>query len=218
MHVQIEQWLNLALKILQERFGKRLLFVGLQGSYNRGEATPDSDIDLVVVLDELQFKDLKIYRSIIERLPYKEKACGFISGKKEIENWSKSDLFQFFYDTKPLVGKLEDIIQPPDVEDIKNSIKTSAETLYHSAVHSFVHSVNYTEDLQNLYKIVFFVLQAEYFVKIGDYIPTKRELLECLEGIDREILNVCINRKEINNMESEILYKQLIDWSREKLV
>ena len=37
--------------LLTEAFGSRLIYVGLQGSYLRGEAGPDSDIDAMVVLD-----------------------------------------------------------------------------------------------------------------------------------------------------------------------
>ena len=61
----------------------------MQGSYNRGEATPKSDIDLIVILETITFENLKTYKNIINSMPYKEKACGFISGKKEIQNWSK---------------------------------------------------------------------------------------------------------------------------------
>ncbi len=220
MILNIEEWLNLAIEKLQKTFAHNLLFVGLQGSYNRGEATLESDIDLVVILEELNFEDLKQYRQIIDTMPDKELACGFISGKQELQNWSKADLFQFFYDTKSLVGNLEDIIQPPTIEDIKKSIKTSSETLYHAAVHSFVHSTNYEEDLKNLYKMTFFILQAKYFINTNTYIKTKSELVECLQGTDKEILNTCINRKQLdstNEIELENLYKKLIDWTSKNI-
>ena len=53
----INAWLDIIIKKLQNEFEQRLLFVGLQGSYNRGEATQSSDIDLVVILDNLSFED-----------------------------------------------------------------------------------------------------------------------------------------------------------------
>lgn len=214
MEFNIDNWIREITENLKKSFASRLLFVGLQGSYNRGEATDNSDIDLVVIINELNFEDLKTYRSIIDRMPFREKACGFVSGKKELQNWSKSDLFQFFHDTRPLVGKLDDIIQPPSRADIKNSIKVSSENLYHAAVHSFLHSNNYVEDLQNLYKMTFFILQAEYFVKNNIYIPTKAELYEKLDGLDKKILEICIN-KNINKYEN--LYEKLIYWSKTKI-
>lgn len=211
MTFNIDEWLNLAIEKIQRAFGGDLLFIGLQGSYNRGEATPDSDIDLVVILDNLTFENLKLYRSIIENMPQKDKACGFISGKKEIQKWSKADLFQFFYDTKALYGNLEDIIQPPEIEDIKKSIKIFSENLYHSTVHSFVHSNNHINDLKNLYKMTFFILQAKYFVETNNYIPTKKQLSEHLCELDKDILDICINREIINN-DTENLYHKLIKW------
>ena len=179
----INVWLDIIIKKLQNEFEQRLLFVGLQGSYNRGEATPNSDIDIVVILDNLSFEDLKRYHSIIDSMPDKDKSCGFISGREELQNWSKSDLFQFFYDTKSLIGNLQDLIQAPTIEDAIQAVKIGAENLYHTAVHSFIHSNNRTEDLKNLYKGVFFILQAKYFIETKKYIPTKMELLELLNGI-----------------------------------
>ncbi len=214
MEFNIDKWLDEIVEKLKGEFASCLLFVGLQGSYNRGEATSKSDIDLVVIIDELNFENLKTYRSIIDGMPFKEKACGFISGKQELQNWSKSDLFQFYYDTKPLLGKLNDIIQVPSKEDIKKSIKTNCENLYHATVHSFVHSNNYIEDLQGLYKMTFFILQADYFVKNQVYISTKRDLFNKLEGLDKEILAVCINT---NMQDSENLYEKLIYWCKTKI-
>ncbi|MBE7703881.1 MAG: nucleotidyltransferase domain-containing protein [Cyanobacteria bacterium SIG28] len=216
----INVWLDIIIKKLQNEFEQRLLFVGLQGSYNRGEATPNSDIDIVVILENLSFEDLKRYRSIIDSMPDKDKSCGFISGREELQNWSKSDLFQFFYDTKSLIGNLQDLIQAPTIEDATQAVKISSENLYHTSVHSFVHSNNYVEDLQNLYKSTFFILQAKYFKESGKYISTQKQLLEMLNGIDRDILNICINRNNINEkatIELENLYKMLIQWSSDNI-
>ena len=216
----INVWLDIVIKKLQNEFEQRLLFVGLQGSYNRGEATPNSDIDIVVILDSLSFEDLKKYHLIIDSMPDKDKSCGFISGREELQNWSKSDLFQFFYDTKSLIGKLQDLIQAPTIEDAIQAVKIGAENLYHSAVHSFIHSNNRAEDLKNLYKSTFFILQAKYFIETEKYIPTKIQISELLNGMDRDILNICINRNNINGnepIELENLYKMLIQWSSDNI-
>ena len=42
--IDIEQYIPQLLVLLKERFGSRLIYVGVQGSYLRGEATDDSDI------------------------------------------------------------------------------------------------------------------------------------------------------------------------------
>ena len=67
-------------------------FIGLQGSYARGEATETSDIDVVFILDELRANDLKIYSDMLDALPNRELVCGFVSGKAELYGWESSDL------------------------------------------------------------------------------------------------------------------------------
>ena len=49
--IDIKSWLDEFLKALSDTFAERICFVGLQGSYGRGEATENSDIDVVVILD-----------------------------------------------------------------------------------------------------------------------------------------------------------------------
>lgn len=56
--IEITAWMNQFLKALNKNFGDRVWFVGLQGSYGRGEATESSDIDIVVILDELSPLDI----------------------------------------------------------------------------------------------------------------------------------------------------------------
>ena len=89
-----------------------MLFVGLQGSYARGKATKSSNIDTVVILDQLSTDDILKYDQALSTLPYRELICGFISGKEEISNWSPADLFQFYHDTKPIICTLDDLTTP----------------------------------------------------------------------------------------------------------
>lgn len=49
--IDISAWMQNFLQALNETFRDRVWFVGLQGSFARGEATETSDIDVVVILD-----------------------------------------------------------------------------------------------------------------------------------------------------------------------
>ena len=69
-----------AVAALKRTFGPRLCFVGLQGSYRRGEATEASDIDLCVILDRLDAADFPRLREVLDALPEGEKAAGFVAG------------------------------------------------------------------------------------------------------------------------------------------
>ena len=108
MSFQIYNWLEKYVHEVVSTFGYRIWFIGVQGSYARGEATEESDIDVVLILDTLLPADLRIYRGMLNRLPYREKICGFISGREELENWSKADLFQFCQDRMPLIGRVDE--------------------------------------------------------------------------------------------------------------
>ena len=62
--IDISLWMDKFLKALTDCFGERVWFVGLQGSYARGEATESSDIDTVVILDTLQCPDIEKYNAM----------------------------------------------------------------------------------------------------------------------------------------------------------
>ena len=113
--VEINSWMQTFLESLNTTFQSRIWFVGLQGSYGRGEATEASDIDMVVILDEVTPIDLEIYGNMLDTLPHRELICGFLSGKTEIQYWEPSDLFQLYYDTTPIQGSMDDLVQLLDL-------------------------------------------------------------------------------------------------------
>ena len=71
-----EKYMEELIAALKQAFGSRLAYVGLQGSYLRNEATEESDIDPMVVIDGLSAEDLKTYRSLIERMVNAMNVCG----------------------------------------------------------------------------------------------------------------------------------------------
>lgn len=211
----IDDWIDEFISKIKNEFRDKLAFIGLQGSYKRKEANDNSDIDIVVILNELTVQDLKKYRAIISQMPYKEKACGFISGKSEIIGWEKSDLFQFYYDTQPIYGSIDYLLPLIGKEDIKRAIKIGACNLYHACCHNFLYE-NSAEILSALYKSSFFILQAKYFDETEQYISSKTDLVKQLNGIDKEILIICIDRKKLTEMDEVTLviyYDKIISWS-----
>ena len=69
--IDITTWVEQFLRALDVQFAGRTWFVGLQGSYGRGEATETSDIDLVVILDELTAADIPTYNAMLDTLPHR---------------------------------------------------------------------------------------------------------------------------------------------------
>lgn len=213
MNLNLQHWLNQLLQQLHQSFPARLCFVGLQGSRGRGEASPQSDIDVVVILDTFTVEDLKEYRNIISRMPESDKACGFVSGSAEISHWPKHDLFTFYYDTKPLYGRLNDFMQPPDTADAYAAAKAGAANLYHQLCHTFLHGGGSSmEILKDSYKHTFFILQALYFVRHHTYIQTRRELSNLLPQTEKEILDTYLYWPESVKLGETHLFQTLISW------
>ena len=83
-------------------------------------------------------KWLEIYHQAMER----EFLCGFVAGKEELESWDPADRFQFFFDTVPVYGKLEDLISKPSRCHAKQAALTGACNLYHGCSHNYLHTRN----------------------------------------------------------------------------
>ena len=179
-------WMSLLRDRLLESFGDRVIFIGLQGSRARGEADDDSDIDAVVILDTLSVGDLGTYRGILDRMPHRELACGFVSGMDEIARWDPADLFQFRVDTVPILGDLDSILPPMDPDDSRRAAVAGACSIYHACVHNYVHERS-PEILEALYKQARFVLRAKHYSETGVFLRALPNIVSETKGSDREI-------------------------------
>jgi len=211
--IEITTWMNGFLKSINEAFGGRVWFVGLQGSYGRGEATETSDIDVVVILDELSITDIHKYNAMLNTLPYRELICGFVSGKDEILNWEPSDLFQFCNDTTPIKGSLEEVLAVVDESAVNRAIKIGACNIYHGCVHNMLHEKS--EDiLKGLYKSAAFVIQAITFKQTGKYIRSQSDLLQIALPEEQRIINTSTYLKNGGAIDFEKMSQELFVWSK----
>ena len=211
--IEIKTWMNEFLRTINETFGDRVWFVGLQGSYGRGEATETSDIDVVVILDELSITDIHKYNAMLNTLPYRELICGFVSGKDELLNWEPSDLFQFCNDTTPIIGSLDEVMAVVDDAAVNRAIKIGACNIYHGCVHNMLHEKS--EDiLKGLYKSASFVVQAIAFKQTGKYIRSKNDLLQIVPPEEQRIINTFISLKNGGAINFETMSQELFVWSK----
>ena len=210
--IDIKIWMENFLKSLNECFGERVWFVGLQGSFARGEATENSDIDVVVILDELSVTDIKNYNKMLDTLPHRELICGFLSGKKEILNWEPSDLFQFYYDTKPIKGSLDELLPLIDDEAVARAIKIGACNIYHGCVHNMLIDKS-EEILKGLYKSASFVIQAIVFKQTGKYISHQKDILKIVSPDERVIAETFLKLKNGGAVEFGTMSEMLFNWA-----
>lgn len=206
---EIQEWMQQYIKAVRHAFGKRIVCIGLQGSQARGEATEQSDIDAVLILDSMDADDLVLYRNSVAPLPERDKLCGFVSGKEELLRWEKGDLFSFYYDVLPIYGSI-DFLQPLiRREDIRSCVLTGACALYHACAHNLVHERS-SALLTDLQKSAFFTLRAKHFYETGTFIKRRADLRPVLACKERALL-------ETAPSEWELLSNRMLSWASETI-
>lgn len=208
--LNLQLWLTRFVEAVQSEFDGRIACIGLQGSRARGEAAPQSDIDTVVILDKLSYADLQRYRQLLAKLERRELICGFISGRDELYHWSRSELFQFYHDTRPMMGSLDFIAPLISETDICRAIHEGACGIYHACAHNALHERD-IQALKALFKSAFFVLQARHYLAAGAYLSRREELLPALDGLDREILDAGMHPLGADALDE--LSEKLFRWS-----
>lgn len=206
--IPIENWIALYKAAILETFGSRVLYIGLQGSYARHEAQEGSDIDPVLILDQVTLSDLTLYRAVTDRLPSSELLCGFVSGKEELTGWLKPDLFHFYHDTIDLYGKLSDLLPEILPEDAREAVLTGACALYHACSHNYLHKRE--SDLGGYLKSACYILKAKYFCETGVYLHSKKEMLPHMTGTDQKILDAILFPESVSLEAGTNL---LLNWS-----
>ena len=211
--IDIKTWMDNFLEKLDVAFGSRVWFIGLQGSYGRGEETETSDIDVVVVLDELSVEDIQTYNNLLDTLPNRDLICGFLSGKTELFHWEPSDLFQFYFDTTPIKGSLDELKNMIDETAVNRAIKIGACNIFHGCVHNMLYEKN--EDiLRGLYKSASFVIQAIAFKQTGKYISHQKDLLQMFNAEEKVIVKTFLELKTGGNIDFDEMSRILYEWSK----
>ncbi|MCD7826109.1 MAG: nucleotidyltransferase domain-containing protein [Clostridiaceae bacterium] len=89
---RIDEYVDKLTNKLIDVFGERLEYIGLQGSYLRHEETKNSDIDIMVVIDNISVEDLNTYQKALVSIGNYDKSCGFICGKTDLEHWNPLEI------------------------------------------------------------------------------------------------------------------------------
>ena len=166
--------------------------MGLQGSWLRGEARDNSDIDVMVILDCFSVRDMDTYRAILKEIGFYDRSCGFICGKDEMKRWNPLEVCQLRHTTKDLVGVLTDYLPNAVREDEINYVKLSLGNLYHELCHRYIHADRdkNTAKFRGTCKSVFYLIQNLHFLESGPFILNRNDLKEAAAEEDRIVLEL----------------------------
>ena len=213
----LEDYLQKLIAACQSAFADRLLYVGLQGSYMRGEATDQSDIDVMIILEDLSVADMDVYREILKQIGNDVKSCGFICGREEMMRWNPLEVCQLRHTTKDLFGALKDYLPPATREDEINYVKLNLGNLYHELCHRYIHADRQKSvaAFRGTIKSAFFLIQNMHFLESGSFAVTKRELKEQVSEEDRKILEMA---ELPDDYDFDNAFRQIIRWCQNAFV
>ena len=204
---------------LKKIYGMRLRYVGLQGSYLRGEANENSDIDIMTVIDDLSMEDMDAYRKAIESLGGYDKSCGFICGTDEMKSWNPLEICHLLHTTKDYFGELARLVPEYTRDDVRSFVKLSLGNLYHEICHRYIHAPKEksVSDLPYAYKAVFFILQNLHYLRSGTFLNNKNELLDALGGKDRQVLQAAMELGRGDSFDFAEVFEMLFLWCQETM-
>lgn len=213
--MDIDVWMNDLIDQLKTEFKERLVLVGLQGSRARDEQREDSDIDIVVVIEDLNADDLASYRSVIQKMPHAELACGFIGSPDVLAAWPRHDVFNLANDTDIRYGSFDFMDTEFTAEEAKLAADACASEIYHALCHTAVFEPNMLPDLlQSCLKSVFFGIRAKHFAQTGKFVNSRVQLLNLVNDSERWLLQAYDKDVQMDNKE---LASKLLRWSNDEL-
>ena len=216
----VDEYIKSLINLLKVAYQDRLLYVGLQGSYLRGEATENSDIDIMVVISDMTVADLAKYREAISSLENYDKSCGFICGIEELKNWNPLEICHLLHTTKDYYGTLTKLVPEYTETDVRNFVKMSLGNLYHEICHRYIHAPKEKSiaKLPYTYRSVFFILQNLHYLNSGVFVGTKKELREVLSDKDRLVLDTAISLSDGTEFDFDEAFDLLFTWCKETII
>ncbi len=213
--MNIDAWMNDLINQLKIEFKERLVLVGLQGSRARGEQREDSDIDVVVIVEDLNADDLALYRNVIQEMPHAELACGFVGSPDILAAWPRHDVFNLVNDTNIRYGSFDFMDTEFTAEEAKLAADACASEIYHALCHTAVFEPDMLPALlQGCLKSVFFGIRAKHFAQTGKFVNSRAQLLNLVNDSERWLLQTYDKDVQMDNKE---LASKLLRWSNDEL-
>ena len=210
----LSEWLDNFTNEMLYNFPDNIYCIGLQGSYGRGEASADSDLDLVVIFKSFSLEVLQQYKSLLLRLGNDYKLCGFVGSVAILKSWNEGELLQLYV---PVYGNLDFIKDRVTDEAAAKLVLQNSCLIYHACCHNFLFDEE-QEILKELYKTAVFTVQAKYYYVHHVYVSKHSELSNVAIGADKEILETAIKLKMEDRLTAEQLtaYSDLLlQWSED---
>jgi len=176
---------------IKKAYGKNLVFIIHHGSWATGEANPESDIDTLVMLENITKKELDKLRNILNQERFK-KMTVLLFSKVDMDNFIPFARHQFHYGAKLLFGRCP--LPEPTKEEMIIEIKKIANTVGYWSKFLYTHlhlAENVARKMYWRFREAIIALKVYVQWKTGEFPLTKRRLKKLLDDPkDREIVEI----------------------------
>ena len=153
--------------------GGDLAAIYWHGSYARGEAKPDSDHDLIIVLkkagDDVLLRMAGVFRG-------RQDWSTFVQTEEELRQYPRDGRLQFHFGGVPLYGRIE--LPPFTREDVANEIRVFARDIRFECRYRLLHAEPLYSDMSAKFQRARNARMLRYAAKLAVLALKARELLE----------------------------------------
>jgi predicted nucleotidyltransferase len=193
-NTEVEKLLKKFVNVMKKTHGKNLVFIIHHGSWATGEASLDSDIDTLVMLEKITKRELAKLRDILNKKEF-EKFTVLLFSRLDMDNFIPFSRQQFHYGAKILYGKCP--LPEPTREEMLLEIKKIADEVGFWSKYLFTHQKQAENIVRKMYwrfKEAIIALKVYIHWKTGVFPVTKKRLKELLNNPkDKEIVEIIEN-------------------------
>lgn len=191
---EVTKLLKRFVDVMKKTYGKTLVFIIHHGSWAIGEADSDSDIDTLIMLEEVTKRELVKLRNILNKKEF-EKFTVLLFSRLDLDNFVPFARHQFHYGAKVLYGKCS--LPKPTKEEMTIEIKKIANTVGYWSKFLFAHqrqAENIARKIYWRFREAIIALKVYIHWKTGEFPVTKKRLKELLnDPLDKEIVEIVEN-------------------------
>jgi len=191
---EVKSLLKKIVNVMKKTYGKNLVFIIHHGSWATGEANPESDIDILVMLEKITKKELDKLRNILDQERFK-KMTVLLFSKLDMNNFVPFKRHQFHYGAELLYGKC--FLPQPTEEEMLIEIRKIADTVGYWSKFLFTHqrqAENIARKIYWRFREAIIALKVYIHWKTGEFPVTRKRLKELLnDPKDKEIVEIMEN-------------------------
>jgi predicted nucleotidyltransferase len=179
---------------MKKTYGKNLVFIIHHGSWATGEATSDSDVDSLIMLEKITKSELAKLRNILNKKEF-EKFTVLLFSRLDMDNFIPFSRQQFHYGAKVLYGKCP--LPEPTRDEMLIEIRKVADEVGFWSKYLYTHQKQAENIVRKMYwrfKEAIIGLKVYVHWKTGEFPVTKKRLKELLnDPKDKEIVTIIEN-------------------------